>query len=96
MEKISIRIPEGKKNVLARIAARENKTLSDYVRDVIFNPVFTTKADTIDIPQSQYIITRLLLLVLAQHMEQEQVMEYYSVCMKDAESKFGREQHERL
>lgn len=89
MSKISIRIPDEKHEILATAARRNNKTISGYVRELLMTEP-EKKSFDLEIEQQIYVITRLVLLSLAQSMPPDQVMDNYRKISQDAEGKFRR------
>lgn len=89
MPKISIRISEDKQAVLSAAARRANKNISAYIRDLLLLEPEKTFPN-LEQERHFYIITRLLLLSLAQSMSAADVMDNYQKINQDAEEKFRR------
>lgn len=87
MPQICIRIPDAQYNIIAAAARRSNKTISAYVRD-LFSIEPEKKSSYLDLDRQFYVVTRLLLLSLAQSMVPDMVMENYHKIQGDAEQKF--------
>lgn len=84
--KISTRISPEKYNMIATAARRRNETISSYTRAMLESIQHESKTE-----KDMYIVTRLVMLVLAQYMPPEKVMENYSSIRNDADEKFGGE-----
>ena len=95
MSQICIRIADAQYNVLACSARRSNKTVSAYVRDLLaIDP--EEKSGDLELNRQLYVVTRLLLLNLAQSMATDVVMENYHKIQKDANEKFGGAGYESI
>lgn len=82
MQKISIRIPDR-----VHAAARASGlSMSEYIRSLLDN----NPSPDYHLQRQLYILTRLTLLVISQHMPADEAMNNYQIIERDANEKFGR------
>lgn len=94
-DKVYFRVSEAQKNQIKRMAALSNKTVSDYSRDAVLAPTLDSakvefyqniNENFVEIKRSQFVLTRLLLLLGTEVLKSEdEVINFYKEMVMKAE-----------
>lgn len=97
-ERIRVYATTAQKNQLQRMAAAQQKTLSQFVLDAALSaatsvPPGPDEKDLLQLKKDNYIIKKLLLLVGSQQLKSEDaVMDFYRKSVSEAENAFAKKE----
>lgn len=97
-DNINIRVSEGQKNQLKRLADLSNKTLSNYIRDAALASTLDSaktefyqsiNENFLELKRSNYVLTRMVLLLGAEvTKDEDSVIQFYKEIAAEAEKRF--------